>query len=546
MFPSTLFNSSISHRNPSQLRLGDLTGSVTFEKLTNLDYSGTTYFSIFNVSLYECQSWCKDEVNCVAALFTFVVNPFAPVQDTMCILQNKTASIKHSVLPQRRVNTYYLNKIHISSGRLCNRLCAFERVPNNFLRGLDKAIFYTSTKNACLASCLNELRFVCRSAEFNYITSECHLSEYDRRSPGVFVELVEKPGVDYFENTCLQPEEMCRATGRSYEYGHFNLPQSSVANFISLYYYADKELVVMTEEKCLQACTLENEFLCRSLLYSPEARYSQSNCALFHVDHATFPKGKHMFLNSSPIPLLDLGERRGKYLEAVCGNPEEAEEINGVTFKIPPSIDAGARKTSSFLLANPSSGDLSCDDHGFCYDVSLECKDTKMIVFVRTNKPFRGRIYALGRSRTCQANVYNDNQFELDVSLKGQECNTQSSGGVFTNTMVLQHHSLVMTKSDKVYNIRCTYEVSSKNVSFGMIPVRDPVTTQITGAPEAPLPSIHILDESGREATTVRIGDKLTFRIEIPENTPYGIFVRSCTAMAKDGKSVFKIIDDKG
>ena len=32
---------------------------------------------------------------------------------------------------------------------------------------------------------------------------------------------------------------------------------------------------------------------------------------------------------------------------------------------------------------------------------------------------------------------------------------------------------------------------------------------------------------------TVRIGDRLTFKIEIPDKTPYGIFARSCVAMAK-------------
>lgn len=75
---------------------------------------------------------------------------------------------------------------------------------------------------------------------------------------------------------------------------------------------------------------------------------------------------------------------------------------------------------------------------------------------------------------------------------------------------------------------------------------RDPDTIHITSAPDAPLPKITILTSDGREASTVRIGDRLTFRIEIPENTPYGIFARSCVAMAKDARSTFEIIDDNG
>lgn len=43
----------------------------------------------------------------------------------------------------------------------------------------------------------------------------------------------------------------------------------------------------------------------------------------------------------------------------------------------------------------------------------------------------------------------------------------------------------------------------------------------ITSAPEAPPPRIRILDARSREVETVRIGDKLTFRIEIPEDSKY-------------------------
>jgi hypothetical protein len=41
----------------------------------------------------------------------------------------------------------------------------------------------------------------------------------------------------------------------------------------------------------------------------------------------------------------------------------------------------------------------------------------------------------------------------------------------------------------------------------------------ITSAPEAPPPRIRIVDSRGREVETVRIGDKLTFRIEIPDDS---------------------------
>ena len=97
-----------------------------------------------------------------------------------------------------------------------------------------------------------------------------------------------------------------------------------------------------------------------------------------------------------------------------------------------------------------------------------------------------------------------------------------------------------MTKTDKIYKVsfelvesvptvpqvRCTYDTSSKNITFGMMPIRDPDMISITSAPEAPAPRIRILDSRAKEVETVRIGDRLTFKIEIPDNTPYGIFAR--------------------
>lgn len=198
---------------------------------------------------------------------------------------------------------------------------------------------------------------------------------------------------------------------------------------------------------------------------------------------------------------------------------------------------------SSVLEDDP---DINCDRLGTCYDVSVHCKDTRIVVNVNTNRPFSGRIYALGRSETCNVDVINSDSFRLDLTMSGQDCNTQSVAGVYTNTVVVQRHSVVMTKTDKIYKVRCTYDTTSRNITFGMMPIRDPDMISITSAPEAPAPKIRILDTRGSEVETVRIGDRLTFRIEIPDKTPYGIFARSCMAMAKDARSTFPIIDEQG
>lgn len=51
----------------------------------------------------------------------------------------------------------------------------------------------------------------------------------------------------------------------------------------------------------------------------------------------------------------------------------------------------------------------------------------------------------------------------------------------------------------------------------------DPEMIHINSSPEAPPPRIRILDTRAREVETVRIGDRLTFRIEIPEDSKYRV-----------------------
>ena len=88
--------------------------------MTDYDYRGSTYYSVRNLSLYECQGWCREEAECQAAAFSFVVNPLAPMQDTLCELQNETAATNPSAQPQKAANMYYMTKLQIRSGEYDN------------------------------------------------------------------------------------------------------------------------------------------------------------------------------------------------------------------------------------------------------------------------------------------------------------------------------------------------------------------------------------------------------------------------------------------
>lgn len=222
------------------------------------------------------------------------------------------------------------------------------------------------------------------------------------------------------------------------------------------------------------------------------------------------------------------------------------------------------------------------------HTVAVHCKDTRIAVQVRTNKPFNGRIYALGRSETCNIDVVNSDAFRLDLTMGGQDCNTQSivsyllffflSFGLakpplhwiqliflfrclsrfsFIHsfrpvsirirlccniTALLWQKPIKSTKSSarmtwarRILHSVCDDSLNRHlefRINFwliqrwflldfvtGMMPIRDPEMIHINSSPEAPPPRIRILDTRSREVETVRIGDRLTFRIEIPEDS---------------------------
>ena len=88
---------------------------------------------------------------------------------------------------------------------------------------------------------------MCRSAEYNYVTLQCRLSDYDRRTLEdnnvQAVSLVEAQGVDYFENLCLSNDNACEKD-RSYQVPQFGQPSQKVAAHIKTQFYVDKELMV--------------------------------------------------------------------------------------------------------------------------------------------------------------------------------------------------------------------------------------------------------------------------------------------------------------
>ena len=116
----------------------------------------------------------------------------------------------------------------------------------------------------------------------------------------------------------------------------------------------------------------------------------------------------------------------------VTSSQQSVTSPNGKPSVIP--VSTASPVVGSLPVRDDTTIDPSCDAYGVCYEVTLKCTDTKILVHVKTSKPFHGRIYALGRSETCNAHIRNSQQFQLDMSLGGQDCNTQSVVSIGTSS----------------------------------------------------------------------------------------------------------------
>ena len=82
------------------------------------------------------------------------------------------------------------------------------------------------------------------------MTLQCRLSDYDRRTPvDDFkpIELVDAPGIDYFENLCLVADTSC-ADQRSFSAPRVGVPDSKIALHVNVHFYTDKELMVGSDD----------------------------------------------------------------------------------------------------------------------------------------------------------------------------------------------------------------------------------------------------------------------------------------------------------
>lgn len=79
----------------------------------------------------------------------------------------------------------------------------------------------------------------------------------------------------------LAASKICLAQ-REYDTVRIGLPPNKISYYVEINYYPDKELLVKTQTGCLRACSMENEFICRSILYRANYKPGQPSKQFGH------------------------------------------------------------------------------------------------------------------------------------------------------------------------------------------------------------------------------------------------------------------------
>jgi len=452
---------------------------------------------------------------------------------------------------------YYLQQQQLVENypsRTCAKLWSFERFINyNFTAPSDKTMEDIQTKTHCEALCLNEANFSCRAATYDYTTRVCRLYKNTRRTiMSQFVDLesgtssstisqvisnvsssqmtsavqpsvdeiasaqsvtgsntdssrtpmnarqysgipeVMSRNVDYFENTCT--------------------PEPSSCQYRQLYdlfsAYIDKVNHAVSLSDCQRQCDLERLFSCKSINYDPSTR----NCMLVNED------------------LISLG-----------------------------------RSQQASLL--PKKNNIY-SEKGNCEMISVQCNSQEMLVSINFESPFRGRVMARGNPEQCF--LLGDGQTSIKFPVVfGPKCNSRQEGhNTFVNEVVIQQHPVIMTDNDKVVRVMCAFEAPDQTITLKNPSSRDNKTGIDVGTPESsrtrhdkhqfssvvsnkaqpPSVLLRILDQSGRDASMINLGDDLTLKIQMQtdgQNSALGIFARNLAARSSNGETLL-LIDQEG
>ncbi|KAG8201928.1 hypothetical protein JTE90_027405 [Oedothorax gibbosus] len=154
----------------------------------------------------------------------------------------------------------------------CSKQWTFQRYVDKELRGVvPRDVIRLITRNNCERRCLEEKRFVCRSANYYRFGQECRLFSEEQSFP--HTQLSFAGGVDYLENQCNVGTATCP----------YSIPERDM-----FMVYTSKAIPgISSFELCRQLCMKEQDFNCRSYSYLEQGGINDHLCLLSSENRQT-------------------------------------------------------------------------------------------------------------------------------------------------------------------------------------------------------------------------------------------------------------------
>ncbi|CAH1118952.1 unnamed protein product [Phaedon cochleariae] len=397
-------------------------------------------------------------------------------------------------------NAAWFLKRCYSSGRTCEKLWIFERIPGTTLIGNDtKTLPGALSRSDCQQYCLNETDFVCRSVKFHITKSSyeentnirgtCTLSDADRHQlPNSYRVSVYED--EYFENECTsnnlnEPKnEFCAYE----EYDNVTLAHSDVS------------FQKTSKENCQHLCESFKNFNCRAF-----TTINRNTCYLHSEDTKIFG------------PSLLIGTQHSTYYEKAS-----------------------------------------------CLNITVSCSETYMTVRYNPEIDFVGKMFMQGFSDNPSCSADGEGKFHittLRLPLLSGQCGIIKAEEPLQRTllsgeMIIQFNPIIQTQSDRLIRVGCIFGNDTK-VVVGTGVTISPVlpnkgsaiiSPTMNNTSNPPVIEMKIVDpHTGQEVSDTQIGQELQLRIELKSRDDnLDIWASHLIAMTeKNDESIF-LLDDRG
>lgn len=325
--------------------------------------------------------------------------------------------------------------------------------------------------------------------------------------------------------------------------------------------------------RCQEHCLNERQFKCRS------GEYDQllMQCRLSSVDRHLKP-----LLFRETTPNIDYFENQCSPMGSQCDAYDRYEDsdLGRAEIMRPANSSDDCQKQCTQVKAficrsalwNPMTGKCYLNSATFqmfggqdklisapgiiyyqrndCIDLRLDCDFSAMTLNLRTNEPFRGRMYVREDPNSCEMMGRSSLSSSLSIPFNSPtaRCVQRELPSRFSSVVVVQQHPLIQRKSDRYIKLVCDFQTTNKTINSHYNVVQNPwaSTAVINSTSLAPKIKLRITDKFGNDVTGAKLGDELNLRIEAEGESVYDMVARS--VLAKSGKTdeSIMLIDHSG